>query len=42
MGLSYPPIENRYTTRGIKRPEHEADFSPTSKVEFKNQWDLGG
>jgi len=39
-GLTQPPIQwvPRLLPRGVKRPGHEADYSPPSSAEVKNTW----
>jgi hypothetical protein len=37
LGLTQPPVE-RVFPRGVKRPWREADHSPPSSAEVKNEW----
>jgi hypothetical protein len=40
LGPSQPPIQwvPGAVSLRVKRPEHEADYSPPSSVEVKNEW----
>jgi len=33
-----PPVGTRGYFPGVKRPEHEVDYSPPSSAKIKNEW----